>query len=205
MLTAIKAMERLREGNVRYLRGLQRSHLFDNRRKELVSGQTPLAVVLSCSDSRVPPEIVFDQGLGDLFVVRVAGNVVDPALIGSVEYAVTHLSTRLVVVLGHSGCGAISATVDELQQPSENCSPNVASIVECIRPTVETLLQSEIRNDRDELIRQAVRRNVQASVQQLKAKSAVLENEIDQNDLAIVGAEYSLETGEVDFFHDCPS
>lgn len=205
MLTVKKAMDRLREGNARYLRGLQRSHLFDNRRKELISGQAPFAVILSCSDSRVPPEIVFDQGLGDLFVVRVAGNVVDPVLIGSVEYAVANLSTRLVLVLGHTNCGAVAATVDALKQPGGDCSPNVASLVERIRPSVEPLLQTEIGDDRDELIRQSVRGNVLASVEQLKANSAVLRNEIDQNDLAIAGAEYSLETGEVDFFHECLS
>ena len=138
-------------------------------------------------------------------MVRVAGNVVDPVLIGSVEYAVANLSTRLVLVLGHTNCGAVAATVDALKQPGGDCSPNVASLVERIRPSVEPLLQTEIGDDRDELIRQSVRGNVQASVEQLKANSAVLRNEIDQNDLAIAGAEYSLETGEVDFFHECLS
>ena len=180
MLIAKKAMERLGEGNLRYLRGFQRSRLFDCRRKELISGPALFAAIFSGSDFRVPPELVFDQGLGDLFVVRGADNVVDPALIGSVEYAVANLSARLVLVLGHSNCGALAATVDELQQSSGDCSLNVASLVECIRPTAETRLQTEIRNDRDELIRQSVRGHVQASVEQLKAKSAILRNRIDQ-------------------------
>src|SRR5438067_9648001 len=130
MISAREALERLREGNRRFVRGVRSSDLLvsEARRSELAAGQQPFAIVLGCSDSRVPAEIVFDQGLGDLFVIRVAGNIVAPSQVGSVEFAAARYGTRLVVVLGHSECGAILATLEELQQPTSH-SRNLRSIV----------------------------------------------------------------------------
>jgi carbonic anhydrase len=170
------------------------------RRAELASSQEPFAIILGCSDSRVPAEIVFDQGLGDLFVIRVAGNMVAPSQVGSVEFAAARFGARLVVVLGHSNCGAIRATIDELQQPAEEQSRNLRSIVDRVRPSVETLLKTELRNDMDSLVRHAVRSNVAVSVSHLRYGSPVLEQLIRSDGLEVVGAEYSLETGVVEFF-----
>ena len=170
-----------------------------SRRAELAKEQQPFAVVLGCSDSRVPAELVFDQGLGDLFVVRVAGNIVAPSQIGSIEFAAERFGTRLVVVLGHSQCGAILATLEELQRPNESQSRNLRSIVERVRPSVEPLLKTELRHDLDALVRQAVRSHVLASVDHLRHGSEVLEQLISNEGLAVIGAEYSLETGVVEF------
>ena len=161
--------------------------------------QEPFAIILGCSDSRVPAEIVFDQGLGDLFVIRVAGNIVAPSQVGSVEFAAERFGTRLVVVLGHSQCGAILATLEELQRPSESQSRNLRSIVDRVRPSVEPLLRTELRHDLDALVRQAVRANIRASVDHLRHGSEVLEQLIQNEGLLVVGAEYSLETGIVEF------
>jgi carbonic anhydrase len=170
----------------------------------LAAGQEPFAIILGCSDSRVPAEIVFDQGLGDLFVIRVAGNIVAPSQVGSVEFAAARFGTRLVVVLGHSQCGAILATLEELQQPTENQSRNLRSIVDRVRPSVEALLATELRHDQEALVERAVRANVQASVNQLRHGSALLEQLIENDEPLVVGAEYSLETGLVDFFDGVP-
>jgi carbonic anhydrase len=175
------------------------------RRSELTAGQEPFAIVLGCSDSRVPAEIVFDQGLGDLFVIRVAGNIVASSQVGSVEFAAERFGTRLVVVLGHSRCGAILATLEELQQPTGHRSRNLRSIVDRIRPSVEPLLATELRHDPDALIRQAVRANIRASANQLRHGSEILEQLVRNTGLLVVGAEYSLETGVVDFFDRLPS
>ena len=171
---------------------------------ELVTGQEPFAIVLGCSDSRVPAEIIFNQGLGDLFVIRVAGNIVAPSQIGSIEFAAERFGTRLVVVLGHSSCGAVSATLDELERPEERRSPNLRSIVDRIRPSVEPLFETELRHDRRSLMRLAVRENIRASVRQLRSGSKILESLVVAGDLLIVGAEYSLDTGLVDFFEGVP-
>jgi carbonic anhydrase len=202
MISADEALERLREGNRRFVSDV-RSH--DNltseaRRSSLTSGQEPFAIILGCSDSRVPAEIVFDQGLGDLFVIRVAGNIVAPSQIGSVEFAAERAGARLVVVLGHSQCGAILATLEELQQPTENHSRNLRSIVDRISPSVEALLSTDLKHDPDELVRQAVRANVRASANQLRHGSDIVEELIQKDGLCVVGAEYSLETGIVEFF-----
>ena len=162
--------------------------------------QEPFAIILGCSDARVPAEIVFDQGLGDLFVIRVAGNIVAPSQVGSVEFAAERFGTRLVVVLGHSQCGAILATLEELRRPNENQSRNLRSIVDRVRPSVEGLLATELRHDENALVRQAVRANIRASVDHLRHGSQVLEQLIQDDGLLIVGAEYSLETGVVEFF-----
>ena len=169
-------------------------------RGELPLEQEPFAIILGCSDSRVPAEIVFDQGLGDLFVIRVAGNIVAPSQVGSVEFAAERFGTRLVVVLGHSQCGAVRATLEEVQRPSESQSRNLRSIVDRIRPSVEDLLRTDARHDEAALLRLAVRVNVLASVDHLRHGSDVLEELIHQNGLLVVGAEYSIETGVVEYF-----
>jgi len=200
------ALERLREGNQRFASGVRSidTLLSQAQRSELVGGQEPFAVILGCSDSRVPVEIIFDQGLGDLFVIRVAGNIVAPSHIGSVEFAAEAFGTRLVVVLGHSSCGAVTATVDELQRPSDSRSPNLRDIVDRVRPSVEGLLKTELRNQRETLIQEAVRANIRASADHLRHGSKVLEELIKKDGLLVVGAEYSLETGLVDFFDGMP-
>ena len=201
MVPARQALERLREGNLRFAANVRGSDAFvsHTRRVELASGQQPFAIILGCSDSRVPAEIVFDQGLGDLFVIRVAGNIVAPSQVGSVEFAAARYSTRLVVVLGHSQCGAILATLEELRAPTENQSHNLRSIVDRVRPSVEGLLRTELRHDSDALVREAGRANIRASVDHLRHGSQVLEQLIHQQGLVVVGAEYSLETGVVEF------
>ncbi len=206
MISALGALERLEEGNRRFLEGVRSRETSASRthRSELAAGQEPFAIVLGCSDSRVPPEIVFDQGLGDLFVVRVAGNVVTPSQIGSVEFAAERFGTRLVVVLGHTKCGAVSATLEELRQPAVDQSPNVRSIIDLIRPSVEALLATELGRDPEALALQAVRANVRLSADQMRHDSEVLERMIQGNGLLVVGAEYSIETGTVDFFDGLP-
>ena len=203
---ASEALERLREGNRRFVSDLAKADGLSSRsrRAELVTGQRPFAIILGCSDSRVPAEIVFDQGLGDLFVIRVAGNIVAPSQIGSVEFAAERFGTRLVVVLGHSQCGAVLATLEELQRPRESQSRNLRSIVDRIRPSVEGLLVTELRSDLDALVSTAVRANVRASANQLRHGSEVLERLIEDDGLIVVGAEYSLETGLVDVFDGAP-
>ncbi len=206
MIQAPEALERLKQGNRRFVSGVHSGNPFESqgRRIELVVAHEPFAIILGCSDSRVPAEIIFDQGLGDLFVIRVAGNIVAPSQIGSVEFATVRSGTRLVVVLGHSQCGAIQATLEELQHPALNPSHNLHSIVDRVRPSVEVLLATELRHDRDALVRHAVRANVLASANQLRHGSQVLEQLIHDDGLRVVGAEYSLETGVVEFF-DAPA
>jgi carbonic anhydrase len=202
MISAREALERLQEGNRRFAANATNSSAIDSRarRTELASGQEPFAIILGCSDSRVPAEIVFDQGLGDLFVIRVAGNIVAASQVGSVEFAAERFGTPLVVVLGHSSCGAVQATLDELMRPKEKRSRNLGSIVDRIRPSVEALLSTELRHNHEALVDQAVRSNVRASVNHLRHGSEILERLIEKNGLRVVGAEYSLETGLVDFF-----
>lgn len=202
MISAPEALERLRQGNRRFVASIAASEpsLGQARRIELAKEQRPFAIVLGCSDARVPAEIVFDQGLGDLFVIRVAGNIVAPSQVGSVEFAASRFGTRLVVVLGHSQCGAILATIDELRQPAENQSRNLRSIVDRVRPSVEGLMKTELRHDLDALVRQAVRSNVSVSVDHLRYGSPILEHLIRNDGLRVVGAEYSLESGAVEFF-----
>ena len=205
-LSATEALERLREGNKRFVSGhpAERSLSGPALRDELVSGQTPIATILGCSDSRVPAEIVFDQTLGDLFVIRVAGNIVAPSQVGSIEFAADRFGTQLVVVLGHSQCGAVEATIEELERPRESRSPNMSLLVERIRPSVQTLFETELVNDHELLVRQAVRANIRASVNHLRHGSQILEQLIQERRLLVVGAEYSLETGVVDFFDEIP-
>ncbi len=206
MIPAREALERLRQGNLRFTSNTRASDAFltQARRAELTKSQQPFAIVLGCSDSRVPAEIVFDQGLGDLFVIRVAGNIVAPSQVGSVEFAAARFGTRLVVVLGHTRCGAIVATLEELRRPTETQSRNLRSIVDRVRPSVEGLLASGLQRDLDALIEQAVRANIRASADHLRHGSEVLEQLILNDGLLVVGAEYSLETGVVEFFDGLP-
>ena len=201
MIPAREALERLIEGNRRFVSDVRTRDTIPNqsRRTALAGGQEPFAAILGCSDSRVPVEIIFDQGLGDLFVIRVAGNIVAPSQIGSVEFAAERFATRLVVVLGHSRCGAVLATLDELQRPTENQSRNLRSIVDRVRPSVEGLLETDLRHDPEALVRRAVRANVRASVSHLRHGSQTIEELIRTDGLLVVGAEYSLETGVVEF------
>lgn len=206
MIPASEALQRLQAGNLRFVANVRGSvdMLGHTRRAELAAGQEPFAIVLGCSDSRVPAEIVFDQGLGDLFVIRVAGNIVAPSQVGSVEFAAERFHTRLVVVLGHSQCGAILATIEELQRPSEKQSRNLQAIVDRVRPSVEGLFATDLKHDLDALVKQAVQANVRASVDHLRHGSEVLEQLIQDNGLVVVGAEYCLETGVVEFLDPLP-
>ncbi len=206
MISARDALTLLRDGNRRFVADVRSHDTLPSRarRIELAAGQEPFAAILGCSDSRVPVEIVFDQGLGDLFVIRVAGNIVAPSQVGSVEFAAEQFGTRLVVVLGHSQCGAIGATLEQLQRPKENQSHNLHSIVDLIRPSVEGLLAPDLRYDLEELVHQAVRANIRASANHLRHGSEIIEQLIRNDGLLVVGAEYSLESGIVDFFDGVP-
>lgn len=199
MVTAKKALERLLQGNQRFVSGesFQVARVGNSRREELVDDQNPFAIVLGCSDSRVPLELIFDQGLGDLFVIRVAGNIVMPSQIGSVEFAADKFGTKLVVVLGHSQCGAVLATLEELEQSTESQSASLRAIVNAIRPSVEHLVYSGQEQTRSELVQAAVQANIHASVEKLVHGSTIIENLIENEKLLVVGAEYSLETGKV--------
>jgi len=207
MISGCDALKRLREGNERFTSNVRsvESLLSFTQRADLAKGkQEPIAIILGCSDSRAPAELVFDQGLGDLFVIRVAGNIVAPSQVGSVEFAADRFGTKLVVVLGHSNCGAITTTIDELQRPTENQSPNLHSIVSRIQPSVQNLLDTNSHKDHDELVSMAMRANVRASCDHLRHGSAILEELIANHGLLVVGAEYCLETGKVDFFDGIP-
>src|SRR4029077_8131077 len=206
MLSGPEALARLREGNRRFVAGagdpdatLRQTHSLALARGG-GRGQEPFAIVLGCSDSRVPAELVFGQGFGDLFVIRVAGNIVAPSQVGRVEFAAGRFGTRLAVVLGHTQCGAIVATLEELRQPTPNQSPNLRSIVDRIRPSVEPLLATPLAQDAETFIAHAVRANIRAAADHLRHGSAVLERLVADDGLLIVGAEYCLETGVVDFF-----
>jgi carbonic anhydrase len=218
MISASEALRRLQEGNRRFVSGVggRRAGVTITQadRAKLAEGQKPFAAVIGCSDSRVPPEIIFDQGLGDLFVIRVAGNIAGPSQIGSVEFAVANLGVQLVVVLGHSSCGAVIAALEALAEPEgarsegQSQSPNLGSILDCIRPSLkalrarEALDSPEVEGRYDSLVRQAVRANVEASIRTLREKSQVIEKFILEKKLQVVGAEYSLETGIVEFFSE---
>ena len=202
MTDVSEAIERLRAGNRRFVEGQPSNRELVNFAGHgvPVADQRPFAIIIGCSDSRTPVEIIFDQGIGDLFVIRVAGNIVAPSQVGSVEFAAERFGTRLVVVLGHSHCGAVEATLEELHRPSESRSPNLHSIVDRISPAVENLLDTDLDRDPAALLRAGVRANVRSSVNQLRHGSRILEQLILEDELKVVGAEYSLETGLVEFF-----
>jgi carbonic anhydrase len=203
MISAKDALDHLREGNRRFASGkpILNTEWRHPRPTDLTAGQRPLAIILSCSDSRVPPEILFDQGLGALFVVRVAGNIAGPTQVGSIQYAAEHLGTRLIMVLGHSQCGAVQATLKHLNEYADHISRELRSIVDSIRPTVEPLLKTEAVRDGDALLQQAVRRNTFHWVNHLR-HNQVLANLIRDDDLLVIGAEYSLDTRRVEFFDE---
>jgi carbonic anhydrase len=205
MIPAREALQRLREGNLRFTASLRDPESAMVRRPVLTTTQEPFAIILGCSDSRVPSEIVFDQGLGDLFVIRVAGNIVAPSQVGSVEFAAARFGTRLVVVLGHTQCGAILATLEQLRRPSELGSRNLRAIVDRVRPSVEGLLESDAGRDPESLVRRAVRANIRASANHLRHGSQLLEQLIQDDGLLVVGGEYSLESGAVEFFDGLPA
>jgi carbonic anhydrase len=203
MIAAEEALQRLQEGNKRFVAGIsgnQQPHIRSIPKNK--DAQYPFAIILGCSDSRVPAEIVFDQGMGDLFVIRVAGNIVAPSQLGSIEFAVENFGTQLVVVLGHSSCGAVTATLDDIQQPGIQHHSNVFSIVDRIRPTVEPLFKDKTLTDDEDLLEAAIRANILASSHQLRHESPLLESYITQEKLKVVSAEYSIATGEVDFFEN---
>jgi carbonic anhydrase len=206
MIPALEALQRLREGNHRFANDLSDDGVATSqtRRAQLTLDQSPFAIILGCSDSRVPAEIVFGQGLGDLFVIRVAGNIVAASQVGSVEFAAEQFGTQLVVVLGHSRCGAVGATIEQLRRPLQSQSWNLRSIVDRIRPAVAPLLDTSLADHPEALIHHAVRANVRASANQLRHGSQILEQLIQRGRLLVVGAEYSLESGEVDFFDGLP-
>ena len=202
-MNSLDALNRLIEGNQRFVDG-QVGNLSNTAmdRVALVKGQNPFAIILGCSDSRVPVEIVLDQGLGDLFIVRVAGNIVAPSQIGSVEFAAEQFGTPLVVVLGHSHCGAIETAL-KFNKEGHGMSSNLNFIVDRIRPSIESAYGMG-ECSYDQLVGRAVRANVRASAAQLRHGSEDLERLISDERLLVVGAEYSLETGCVDFFDGLP-
>jgi len=201
MISATDALEELREGNRRFVSGDVDAESLARRAHQtgMSGGQYPFATILACSDSRVPVELVFDQGFGDLFVIRVAGNIVAPSQVGSIEFAANQFGTRLVVVLGHSNCGAVTAALKELDLEQTHRSPNLRAIVDRVRPAIEPILETHRNSDEETLTGAAVRANICASVEKLSHGSLILEQLIDEGNLAIVGAEYSIETGEVEF------
>ena len=199
-LSAKEAMARLVEGNGRYMKNVRSvDSMLSHSRRELDS-QRPFAIVLGCSDSRAPAEVVFDLGLGDLFVIRVAGNIVAPSQVGSVEFAAERFGTRLVVVMGHSNCGAIDATIEAIVGNKGPASRNLMSIVDRVRPSIESLVATDLARDPVRLRREAMRANVRASVGHLRHSSEVIEGLVDRGELVVVGAELELATGEVSFF-----
>jgi len=206
MISGQQALAQLREGNRRFVASIRdpAAPLSQPRPVRLPLVQEPFAIVLGCSDSRVPAELVFGQGFGDLFVIRVAGNIVAPSQVGSVEFAAARFGTRLAVVLGHTQCGAITATLEELRQPASHQSPNLRSIVDRIRPAVEPLLATAVGLEPEALLAHAVRANIRAAADHLRHGSAVLERLVERDGLLIVGAEYCLETGVVEFFDGVP-
>jgi carbonic anhydrase len=204
-LRAREAFKRLKEGNLRFTGSMTGdAEMQGATRPKLSKATDPFAIILGCSDARVPAEIVFDCGLGDLFVIRVAGNIVAPSLVGSVEFAAERMGTRLVVVLGHTQCGAIQATIEALEKPDASASRNLLAIVDRVRPSVEGLFATDLRQDHDALSRAAVRANIRASANHLRHGSRVLEQLIQDEGLLVVGAEYSRDTGRVDFFDGVP-
>jgi len=204
MLSAAEALARLRDGNRRVVQGMH-DHNTTGRRLTLSQTQEPFAIILGCSDARVPAELVFGQGFGDLFVIRVAGNIVAPSQVGSVEFGVERFGTRLVVVMGHTACSAILATLEEIESPGGTSSRNLRSIVDRVRPSIEPLISTELALDRAALLREAMRANVRVAASHLRHGSQLLEHLILNDGLLVVGAEYNLETGAVEFFDGAES
>lgn len=204
MITAREALDLLRQGNRRFIAGRPRDRNGADaiRRLDLLAGQEPHAAILGCSDSRVPVELIFDQEIGDLFVVRVAGNIADSTQIGSIEFAVANLGTPLVVVLGHSGCGAVAAAVEEARQGGERLSPHLGVILDRVRPAVTAQATAAGEADEETALRLAVQANVAAAVARLETESQVLTELVASDRLLIVGAVYELGSGAVEFLED---
>ncbi len=205
MISAAEGLARLRAGNRQFVAGIaDPGSALRHTRRLAPDGQAPFAIVLGCSDSRVPAELIFEQGFGDLFVIRVAGNIVAPSQVGSVEFAAARFGTKLVVVLGHTECGAVTATIEELRHAAPQPSPGLRAIVDRIRPAVEPLLATPLREQPEALIAHAVRANIRAAADHLRHGSAILEHLAARDGLLIVGAEYCLGTGVVEFFEGVP-
>jgi carbonic anhydrase len=194
MIAPAEALERLRAGNRRYVTGGTQLASVGGHCPGLEEGQSPIAVILACSDSRAPVQLIFDQGPGELFIVRVAGNIATESELGSIEYAVIRLDVRLVIVLGHSHCGAVTAALQDLAERQEDLSPNLRTIVDCIRPAIEDLPNPTLQ--------EAVVANVRGSLERLRTDSEVLGQLIDSGEIDAIGAECSIETGRVTFFDD---
>jgi carbonic anhydrase len=189
-----EAIAKLKEGNGRYASGkLQHPGQTTERRTELAKSQHPFAVILSCSDSRVPPEIVFDQGLGDLFVLRVAGNVINDENLGSIEYAVDHLGTRLIVVLGHQHCGAVQAAKETIAAKGK-APGHIESLVTAIKPAVEATAKDDLDA--------TIKANVKNVVQALRSSTPILKAKVDSGGVQVIGSYYSLDTGAVAFLDE---
>lgn len=205
-IPAQKALLRLMQGNKRFVKNRNTGLLAVHRdiRKLMIKSRGPFAIILSCSDSRAPSEILFDQGLGDLFIIRVAGNIVAPSLVGSVEFAAATTLARLVVVMGHTQCGAVQATYDAIVSKKPVLSENIRDIVERIKPHIHHASKKSGKKSREETLRSAVRANVLASANHLRHGSRFLEGMVSKKELMIVGAEYDIDSGEVDFF-DMPA
>lgn len=203
-LSPREALDRLIDGNLRYAQNLRSvDSMLSHSRRDLTI-QRPHTIILGCSDSRAPAEVVFDQGLGDLFVIRVAGNIVAPSQIGSVEFAAERFGTQLVVVMGHTSCGAIDATIEAITSETGPASRNLMSIVDRVRPSIESLFATDLARDPERLRREAIRANVRASVNHLRHSSNTLERLAGRGELAVVGAELDLVTGAVAFFTGVP-
>jgi carbonic anhydrase len=186
-----EAISKLKEGNSRYTSGnLQHPGQTTERRTELAKTQHPFAAIVSCSDSRVPPEIVFDQGLGDLFVVRVAGNVINDEGLGSIEYTVDHLGTRLILVLGHQSCGAVQAAKETIAAKGK-APGHIESLVTAIKPAVEATAKDDLDT--------TVKANVKNVVQALRSSTPILKAKVDSGEIQVIGGYYSLDTGAVTF------
>jgi carbonic anhydrase len=202
-VTAGEALRRLREGNARFVSGTPSVASLSSQmnREAHAAGQQPFAIILTCSDSRVPTEMIFDQGIGDLFVIRVAGNVVAPSLVGSVEFAAATFGTHLAVVMGHTSCGAVKATLDVLAGKTDLPSENIRDIVDRIRPAATAVVEASRGGD---VLPAAIRANVRTSVEHLRRGSRVLEEMVRKGEVTVVGAEYDLVSGVVDFFEVPP-
>lgn len=206
MTSASRAIDRLRAGNKRFISGKGHPSVsFNELRAELENGQAPFAAILGCSDSRAAPELIFDQGLGDLFVVRAAGHVATPSQVGSIEFAVENLNVRLVVVLGHSMCGAVEATIEAIESSKEPNSPNLSKLLKTIRPVVESLMESSSTHTEVDLLERSIKSNVLETVHHLRDRSPLLGEHVERAKLLIVGALYSFETGAVEFLEGSAS
>jgi carbonic anhydrase len=187
-----EALQKLMDGNKRYVAGdLLKKDVGDTKRQELTKGQKPFAIVITCSDSRVPPEILFDQGLGDIFVIRVAGNVVDPIALGSIEYGAEHLHAPLVFILGHTKCGAVTATLEAKGEPEGN----IGAIVKKIQPAAAVAKKKG--GSKDEMLETAIHENMKNVYKDIMHKSKIVRELVHEGKVKIVAGEYDITTGKV--------